>query len=47
MPNQKRYKYTISSNNGILSSEQRDFFEINGFIIIRHLINETLLDRFK
>ncbi|XP_060880494.1 phytanoyl-CoA dioxygenase, peroxisomal-like [Metopolophium dirhodum] len=47
MPNQKRYKYTISSNNGILSSEQRDFFEINGYIIIRQLINETLLDRFK
>ncbi|XP_025416065.1 phytanoyl-CoA dioxygenase, peroxisomal-like [Sipha flava] len=47
MANQKHYKYTLSSNNGLLSSEQRDSFEINGYIVIKHLINETLLDRFK
>lgn len=47
MSHQKKYKYTLSSNNGILSSEERDFFEINGFIIIQQLIHETLLDQFK
>jgi len=41
------YIYTLSSNNGLLSPEQRVFFEINGFLVIRNLINETLLDRFK
>ncbi|XP_015366660.1 PREDICTED: phytanoyl-CoA dioxygenase, peroxisomal-like [Diuraphis noxia] len=47
MSNLKQYKYTISSNNGILSSEQRNFFEDNGYIVIRCLIDETLLDQFK
>lgn len=47
MTNQNHYKYTLSSNNGLLSTEQRDFFEINGYIVIKHLIDETLLDQFK
>jgi len=46
MENQKKYKYTLSSN-GILSPEQRNFFEINGYLIIRQLINKNLLDQFK
>lgn len=43
----RNYKYTVSSNNGSLSPKQRDFFETNGFVVIKHLINETLLDKFK
>lgn len=45
--NRKQYKYTLSSNNGLMSSEQRNFYEENGFIVINRLINETLLDQFK
>lgn len=47
MENQNKFKYTLSSNNGNLSPKQRDFFETNGFVIIKHLIKETLLDQFK
>lgn len=47
MEDQKQYKYTLSSNNGLLSKEQRNFFETNGFIVIGHLIDEYLLDQFK
>lgn len=47
MENEKQFKYTMSSNNGLLTTEQREFFETNGFIVIRRLIDETLLDQFK
>lgn len=47
MESQKNYKYTLSSNNGLLSPEQRHFFEINGYIVIKRLINEELLNQFK
>ncbi|VVC34361.1 Phytanoyl-CoA dioxygenase [Cinara cedri] len=45
--NRKSYKYTLSSNDGLMSPELRDFYEKNGFLVIRRLFNQTLLDQFK
>lgn len=36
------YKYTTSGFN--LNKEQRDFYEENGYIVIRNLVNHNLLD---
>lgn len=36
------YRYTKSGNN--LSEEQRQFYEENGFIIIRNLVEHSVLD---
>jgi len=38
------YKYTV--NNQFLTKEQRDFYEKNGFLVIRKLIPQNELDRY-
>ena len=41
---QKKYQFSINSNL-LLTDEQRDFYEENGFIVISKLIDEQLLDQ--
>lgn len=36
------YKYTTSGFN--LSKEQRQFYEENGYIVIRNLVDHSVLD---
>jgi len=38
------YKYTV--NNGFLTKEQRDFYEKNGFIVVKKLIPQHELDNY-
>ncbi|CAF4376795.1 unnamed protein product [Rotaria socialis] len=42
---QPEYRFTLE--NGILTKEQRDFYEKNGFIVIRNLVSLEALDRFR
>lgn len=37
------YKYSISDL--ILTKEQRDFYEINGYLVVPKLVPDYLLDR--
>lgn len=41
-----RKKYTIA-NSGVLTDEQRDFYETNGFLVIKQLISSDKLDKYK
>ncbi len=43
--NRVDYQYTIA--NGALTNEQRDFYEKNGFILIKNLISSDKLDTYK
>lgn len=40
--NPNNYKYSV--RNSILSDEQRKFYEENGYIVFRHLVDEELLE---
>lgn len=39
------YKYT--KNNSVLTNEQRDFYEKNGYILLRNLVSSRLLDELR
>ena len=41
----KSYLYTVQ--NGILTDEQRDFYEKNGFLLIKNLISAEKLEEYK
>jgi phytanoyl-CoA hydroxylase len=41
-----QYRYSINSNN-LLSQEQRDFYEENGYLLIKNLVHQEDLDRYK
>lgn len=41
--NTSDYKYSVSDST--LTREQRDFYEVNGYLVIRKLIPDYLLDR--
>ncbi|CAF2540198.1 unnamed protein product [Rotaria sp. Silwood2] len=41
---QPEYRFTLS--NGNLTNEQREFYEKNGFIVIRNLVSPETLERF-
>ena len=44
----QRYHYTIDSTcDGVLSAEQRLFYEKNGYVVIPGLISQDKLERFK
>jgi len=42
---QPEYRYTL--RNGSLTNEQREFYEKNGFIVIRNLVKPKTLDHFR
>jgi phytanoyl-CoA hydroxylase len=46
---EENYKYTLNNNNNIkiLTKDQREEYEKNGFIVIRKLVTETQLDRYR
>lgn len=37
------YKYSVSDS--MLTKEQRDFYEVNGYLVIPKLVPDYLLDR--
>ena len=41
------YQYTIDDNEGKLSAELRDQYEKNGFFVVRKLVPDDKLDKFK
>ena len=41
----KRYRYTLDS--GVLTAEQRDFYEENGYVVIRGVITPAELEEYK
>ena len=41
----KKYKYTL--DNDVLTPEQRDFYEENGYLVIRGLIKSAELEDYK
>lgn len=43
-----RYRYTIDSTcAGVLSDDQRDFYEKNGFVVIPGLVPQEKLDQYR
>ena len=42
---QPAYRFTLP--NGNLTNEQREFYEKNGFIVIRNLVSPETLERFR
>lgn len=44
---QQQPEYRFSLQNGILTKEQRDFYEKNGFLVISNLVSLETLDRFR
>lgn len=42
----KQYRYTFNEN-GVLTQEQRDFYEENGYLIIRKLVTEEKIDEYR
>eukprot|EP01136_Pigoraptor_vietnamica_P007431 Opistho-1_new@41626 len=42
-----KYRYTVDESCGALSEEQRRFYEENGFVVIKRLIEPELLERWK
>jgi phytanoyl-CoA hydroxylase len=42
---QPEYRYTLP--NGILTNEQREFYEKNGFIVIRNLVSPETLEKYR
>lgn len=38
----KTFKYSVG--NSVLTQEQREFYEKNGYLVFRHLINDDVLD---
>lgn len=42
---QPQYEYTLP--NGVLTDEQRDFYEKNGFIVIRNLVSQEALEKYR
>jgi len=42
---QKKYRFTLP--NGNLTNEQRDFYEKNGYIVIRKLVQQDKLEHFR
>ncbi|CAF1230729.1 unnamed protein product [Rotaria sp. Silwood1] len=43
---QQRPEYRYTLPNGNLTNEQREFYEKNGFIVIRNLVSPEILERF-
>lgn len=41
------YKFRYTLNNPLLSDEQRRFYEENGFLVIKNLVDPELLDTCK
>jgi len=41
-----KYEFTLNTNN-FLSDEQRDTYEENGFIVVKNLVHQANLDKFK
>ena len=44
-PPRAEYRFTLE--NGVLTDEQRAFYEKNGFIVIRNLVTPEALERFR
>ena len=44
--NKKSFKYTNASA-GAMTNEQREEYERNGFVVVRKLINDECLDKYK
>lgn len=42
----KQYKYTFNES-GVLTEEQRDFYEENGYLIIRNLVTHDKIDKYR
>jgi hypothetical protein len=42
---QPEYRYTLP--NGVLTNEQREFYEKNGFIVIRNLVSPETLEKYR
>lgn len=40
----KYFRYTWTDNNGLLSREQRQFYEDNGFLVIPNLVPHEMID---
>lgn len=40
-----QYKYTVSNNT--ITVEQRDFYEKNGYLLIRNVVPQSDLDKYK
>lgn len=37
------YKYTVG--NSVLTKEQRDFYEENGYLVFRHLVSDDIIEQ--
>lgn len=40
-----RYRFTLDGGNGILTTEQRDFYEENGYIIVKNMVSSGEIAR--
>lgn len=45
MKQEKEYKYTL--DNGFLTTEQRDFYEENGFLVIPKLVDPSHIKQYR
>ena len=47
-PSSKKYRYSLDqSARSVLSEEQRDFFEENGFLVVKALVSNHDLDMYR
>ena len=42
-----KYRYTLDSSASILTPDQRDFYEENGFLVVKGLVPLDDLDKYK
>ena len=40
------YQYTMDNSGTILNNEQKDFYEQNGYIVIKNVVNQKDLDKY-
>ena len=43
--NSSKYRFTLDSVDGVLTTEQRDFYEENGYIIVKNMVTSAELGR--
>ena len=42
-----RYRYTLDASSSLLSPEQRQFYEENGFLVVKGLVPQQKLDLYR
>lgn len=44
---QRNFTYTLSNGDGVLTEQDREFYETNGYLVVRNLISPQTLDKYR